>query len=81
MVAVTELATEVGTRAACHALCVPRGPYYPGSTDSLCSDAHHSAAFTGTRPGSGGTHGGSGPSPWRTLSGSLAGRGLRDLAR
>ena len=28
MVAVTELATEVGTRAACHALCVPRGSYY-----------------------------------------------------
>jgi putative transposase len=28
MAAVTELATEVGTRAACHALCVPRGSYY-----------------------------------------------------
>jgi putative transposase len=26
--AVTELATEVGTQAACHALCVPRGSYY-----------------------------------------------------
>ena len=28
MAAVTELATEVGTRAACHALFVPRGSYY-----------------------------------------------------
>jgi putative transposase len=28
MDAVTELATEVGTRAVCHALFVPRGSYY-----------------------------------------------------
>jgi putative transposase len=28
MAAVTELASEVGTRAACHALFVPRGSYY-----------------------------------------------------
>src|ERR1035438_7029683 len=63
--------------------CPVRTPWVllPGSTGSLGSDAHHAAAFTGTRPGPGGTHGGSGPSPWRTLSGSLAGRGLRDLAR
>ena len=28
MAAVTELATDVGTSAACHALCVPRASYY-----------------------------------------------------
>ena len=35
MAAVTELATAVGTRAACLALWVPRGSYYRDRRSSL----------------------------------------------
>jgi len=80
MAAVTELATAVGTRAACFALWVPRGSYYRDRRSGL------SRIRTAPRPSSVRALAAAEretilASPPRTLSGSLARRRLCDLAR
>ena len=79
MAAVTELATAVGTRAACRALFAPRASYY--RERRAASSPRASAAFTAARSCSGGTRNGPGASARRTLPGSLPSRCLCDVAR
>ena len=81
MAAVTELATAVGTRAACRALFASRASHYRQEAcgDRPCED--ESATFTAARSCSSGTRNGLGASARRTLPGSLARRCLCDVAR
>ena len=81
MAAVTELATAVGTRAACRALFAPRASHYRQRRASICPGDAQAAAFTATRSCSSGTRNGPGAFARRTLPGSLARRCLCDVAR
>jgi hypothetical protein len=81
MAAISELASTVGTIAACRALDMPRASYLPESSSGLVSPALRSAAIAGACPGSSGTRNGLGASARRALPGSLASRGVCDLAR
>ena len=81
MAAVTELAMDVGTSAACRALHVPRASYYGDRRKSSSPVMAHVAAFAGAGTSSRGTGNGLGSSARRTLPGSLARRCLCDVAR
>ena len=80
MAAVTELASEVGTRAACQALNMPRASYYRIASD-CCPEATASRPSPAACSCSGGTRNGLGASARRTLPGSLASRCVCDVAR
>ena len=80
MAAVTELATAVGTRAACRALFAPRASHYRKRRAAIYPTGDASAFFA-TRSCSSGTRNSLGTSARRTLPGSLARRCLCDVAR
>ena len=81
MAAVTELATAVGTRAACRALFAPRASHYRQRRAAIGPAKTQAATFTAARSCSSGTRNGLGASARRTLPGSLARRCLCDVAR
>jgi len=78
MTAVTELAVDVGTSAACQALTLPRASYY---RDRRKASVPPVAAFAGTRTAPGGTGSSLVLFARRTLPRSLASRCLCDVAR
>ena len=68
MSAVTELAIDVGTSAACHVLWMPRASYYGQRRKAFApAIVAFPAAFAGTRTPAGGTGSGAGSSTRRTF--------------
>ena len=81
MAAVTELANDVGTSAACQALCMPRASYYRERRKTSSPAVTGVEAFAGTRTPPSGTRGGVVSLARRTLPRSLASRCLCDVTR
>ena len=81
MAAVTELANDVGTSAACQALRMPRASYYWQRRKTSSPVVAFVAAFAGTRTPPRGTGSGLVSFARRTLPRSLASRCLCDVAR
>ncbi len=81
MAAVNELASDVGTSAACQALGMPRASCYRDRRRSFSPKQAVTRAFAAARSWSGGTRNGPGASARRTLPGSLARSCLCDVAR
>ena len=80
MAAVTELATAVGTRAACRALFAPRASHYRKRRAAIYPTVIRLRP-SWPRSCSSGTRNSLGTSARRTLPGSLARRCLCDVAR
>ena len=81
MAAVTELATAVGTRAACRALFAPRASYYRRRRSSLRPEVRKVRPSPARALCSGGMPNSLDASARRALPGSLTRRCLCDVAR